>query len=409
MFRLSKRSSILVFLTILLLVFSTVQVTGNEDKNKEISLSQVEKAYNLIRENYVKPDSISKEELIRGAIEGMLKKLPDPHDKLFTKEGYQKFYRKVVRGNYVGVGVILDDKGKYISVMETFPYNPASQSGIKPRDLILEINGKSTAEMTYREARDTLRGKQGEEVKLKVKHPDGEKEEITLRKIPVQIPAVEHELLLDGKIGLIDVNYYREDVEWRVDAAINLLENDDLQGFILDLRNNGGGLLGPAIAIASRFVDSGLIMKYKKQKGEKKYTSEGNATPNLPLVVLINDRTASASETIAAAIRYHDMGVLAGRRSYGKQYGQNFFQLGGELYLRLSTLENFVPKVPQAGLKPDLKSPDYWKDIEIAIEWIKKHAGEKTPLKSSSKAREDVHREGSKVGSFGSAKSSHFG
>lgn len=158
MSRLSKRSSILVFLTILLLVFSTVQVTGNEDKHKEISLSQVEKAYRLIQENYVKPDSISKEELIRGAIEGMLKKLPDPHAELFTKEGYQKFYRKVVSGNYVGVGVVLDDIGKYINFMETFPYNPASQSGIKYRDVILEINGKYTADMTYREAGDTLGG-----------------------------------------------------------------------------------------------------------------------------------------------------------------------------------------------------------------------------------------------------------
>ena len=376
-----KRSSTLILLMTLVLVLSLPQVTAGEDKSAEISLSQLEKAYNLIQENYVKPESISKKELIMGAIEGMLEKLPDPHDELYTEEGYRKHFRKVVRGNYVGVGVILGDKGKHISVMETFPYNSASQKGVKPRDTILKIDGESTADMSYREAGDALRGKQGEEVKLKIRHLDGEKEEITLRKIPVQIPAVEHELLLGGKIGLIDVNYYREDVEWRVDAAISDLENDDLQGFILDLRNNGGGLLPPAIGVASRFVDSGLIQKFNKREEEKKYTSEGNATPNLPLVVLINDRTASASELIAAAIRYHDMGVLAGRRSYGKQYGQNFFQLDGNLYLRLSTMDGFVPEIPEAGLKPDLKSPDYWKDVEIAAEWIKKHAGEKTPLK----------------------------
>lgn len=170
-------------------------------------------------------------------------------------------------------------------------------------------------------------------------------------------------------------------MEWRVDAAINLLENDELQGFILDLRNNPDDLLKPAIGVVSRFADNGLITKFNKREEEKKYTSEGNATPNLPLVLLINDRTASASELVAAAIRYHDMGVLAGRKSYGNQYGENFFQLGGGLYLYLSTIDSFAPEVPKNEQKPDLKSPDYWKDVEIATEWIKKHAGEETPLK----------------------------
>lgn len=377
----SKRSSTLILLLALLLVLSTLQVTAEEGRSTEISFSQVKKAYNLIQENYVKPDSVPKKELIMGAIEGMLERLPDSYNELYTKESFRKGYKKVVRASYVGVGVVLGDKGKYISVTEAFPYNSASQKGIKPGDKILEIDGESTTGMTYQDARDALRGKQGEEVKLKIRHPDGEEKEITLRKIPVQIPAVEHELLQGGKIGLIDLNYYREDVEWRVGAAISDLENEDLQGFILDLRNNPGGLIAPAVAVASRFVDSGLIQKVRKQKGEKKYTSEGNSTPNLPLVVLINDRTASASEMIAAAIRYHDMGVLAGRRSSGKQTGQHFYQLGGGLYLRLSTMDEFTPRIPEDGLKPDLKSPDYWHDLKAATEWIKKHAGEKTPLK----------------------------
>lgn len=375
-----KKSSTLVLLMVLLLVLSTFQSTAGEDKSTEISILQVEKAYNLIQDNYVKPDSVSKKKLIMGAIEGMLEELPDSHNELYTKESYQEFYKKVVRSSYVGVGVVLGDTGKHISVMETFPYNSASQKGVKPGDKILEIDEKSTAEMTYRDAREALRGKQGEEVKLKIEHPNGKKEEITLRKIPVQISAVEHELLLDGRIGLIDLNYYREDVEWRVGSAISDMENDDLQGFILDLRNNRGGLLKPAIGVASRFVDTGLIQKFNKREAEKKYTSEGNSTPNLPLVVLINNRTASASELIAAAIRYHDMGILVGRKSFGKKYFQDFIQLDGGLYLRLSTIDEFTPKIPEEGLKPDLKSPDYWKDVEIATEWIKKHAGEKTPL-----------------------------
>lgn len=375
-----KKSSTLVLLMVLLLVLSTFQATTGEDKSTEISILQVEKAYNLIQDNYVKPDSVSKKKLIMGAIEGMLEELPDSYNELYTKESYQEFYKKVVRSSYVGVGVVLGDTGKHISVMETFPYNSASQKGVKPGDKILEIDEKSTAEMTYRDAREALRGKQGEEVKLKIEHPNGKKEEITLRKIPVQISAVEHELLLDGRIGLIDLNYYREDVEWRVGSAISDMENDDLQGFILDLRNNRGGLLKPAIGVASRFVDTGLIQKFNKREAEKKYTSEGNSTPNLPLVVLINNRTASASELIAAAIRYHDMGILVGRKSFGKKYFQDFIQLDGGLYLRLSTIDEFTPKIPEEGLKPDLKSPDYWKDVEIATEWIKKHAGEKTPL-----------------------------
>ncbi len=376
-----KKSSTLVLLMVLLLVLSTFQSTAGENQSTEISISQVEKAYNLIQENYVNPDSVSKKKLIMGAIEGMLEELPDSHNELYTKKSYQEFYKKVVRSSYVGVGVVLGDTGKHISVMETFPYNSASQKGVKPGDKILEIDGKSTAEMTYRDAREDLRGKQGEEVKLKIEHPNEKKEEITLRKIPVQIPAVEHELLLDGRIGLIDLNYYREDVEWRVGSAISDMENDNLQGFILDLRNNRGGLLKPAIGVASRFVDSGLIQKFNKREEEKKYTSEGNSTPNLPLVVLINNRTASASELIAAAIRYHDMGILVGRRSFGKKYFQDFIQLDGGLYLRLSTIDEFTPNIPEEGLKPDLKSPDYWKDVEIATEWIKKHSGEKTPLK----------------------------
>lgn len=170
-----KKSSTLVLLIVLLLVLSTLQAIAGEDKGTEISILQVEKAYHLIQENYVNPDSVSKKKLIMGAIEGMLEELPDSHNELYTKESYQEFYKKVVRSSYVGVGVVLGDTGKHISVMETFPYNSASQKGVKPGDKILEIDGKSTAEMTYRDAREDLRGKQGEEVKLKIEHPNEKK------------------------------------------------------------------------------------------------------------------------------------------------------------------------------------------------------------------------------------------
>ncbi len=380
MFPFSKRSSLLIFLVSFIIVLPAFGTNAGGEKKPVSKLEPVEKAYNLILERYVSPDSVEKRQLIIGAIEGMLEQLPDPHDQVYTEEGYKKHLRKVVRSNYFGVGVILGDRGKYVSVLETFPFNSAARNGVKPRDVILEIDGESTVEMNYREAGDLLRGEQEDEVTLKVKHPNGEREKITLRKIPVQIPAVEHELLRDGRIGLIDVNYFREDVEWRVNSAINELENEDLQGFILDLRNNRGGVLKYAFGVASKFVDSGIITKFHKKDRVKKYSTEGNATPNLPLVVLINERTASASELIAAAVRYHDMGVLAGRRSYGKQYGQSFFELEGDLYLALSTINNFFPEIPEAGLKPELKSPNYWKDVEIAKKWINKHAGEKTPL-----------------------------
>lgn len=371
-------------IAVILVLALSLQSYSEEGGATSKELNPVLEAYELILNRYYDPGSLNKEKLIQGAIEGMLDQLPDRYGAMYTKQGYKQ-YREKQDGNYVGLGMEVEKADERTRVIATFPDTPASRSGIGARDVILTVDGRSTKDMTFQETFDALSGKEGTEVKLQIKHPDGSQEGITLTREKITIPPVELKLL-EGEIALIDINLFNHQTPGQLKKGINQQREGKLQGYILDLRNNSGGWLNSAIEVASQFVDQGLITKTVGGNTTTEYESGGNNNPNLPLVVLINNGTASASELVAGAIQDHGMGVLVGRKSFGKGLVQTTHTLSGGLKIKLSTTKYLTPSgdnLNERGLTPDIKSEGQIQDLELAVRWIQEHRGQLMPIEAN--------------------------
>lgn len=377
-----RQKCALLTVLIITLTLSVFTCTA-KDQSKGKAIKPIEEAYRLILEEYYKPESIDREELIREAISGMLDHLPDKHNSVFTKKGYRD-YRESQEGTYVGVGMEIARKDDQIIVLATFPGTPAAKSILGPQYVIESVEGKPTSEMTFEEVSSSIKGEKGTTVRLRVKSPEGKEKSITLTRQKVNIPLVEFDYLSKEKIGLIDINRFNAGAAEELKRALKKSEKLDVQGFILDLRDNPGGSLNSAVEVGSYFVDEGLITTLvSPDKKDKKFKTKGNSIPNLPLVVMINDSSASASELVAGALRDHGMAVLVGRNSYGKGLVQTTHTVNDGFKIKLSTAEYITPaghKVQGKGLSPDIKSSKRGDDMDLAISWINSHRGQKMPL-----------------------------
>jgi len=377
-----KRLAYLLIPAILIMALS-IQSYPKDGTSIDEDLKPVLEAYELILNRYYDPESLSREKLIQGAIEGMLDQLPDRYDVMYTNQGYKQ-YREKQDGNYVGLGMEVEKSGDRIRVVATFPGTPASRSSIAPRDIILTVDGKSTKDMTFQETFDALGGEEGTEVELQIKHHDGSEETIALVRKKIIIPPVELELLDGERVALIDINLFNDETPNKLQESLKQLETKKLSGYIVDLRNNSGGWLNSAIEVASQFVDAGIITKTVGKDKVTEFDSRGNTIPNLPLVVLINKGTASASELVAGAIQDHEMGVLVGQNSFGKGLVQTIHTITGDLKIKLSTAKYLTPEgdsVNEKGLTPDIKTDQQNKDLDVAIRWIHERRGQLMPLK----------------------------
>jgi carboxyl-terminal processing protease len=377
----SRRKWILV-LPLALLVCFAIQAPGGNGQSVDKQLEPIQEAYRLILESYYLPESVDREELIKGAIEGMLEELPDDYNAVYSREEYAD-YRERQEGNYIGIGMEIEKSGDHVKVVSVFPDTPASRSGLNSGDTIISIDGEPTSKMTFQEAFEVLDGEKGTEVKVTVRRPEGEEVTITLTRTEIEITPVELILLEEVKVALVDINLFNRQTAPELRRALTKLRDSDIEGYVIDLRNNSGGWLNSALKVASQFVDSGLITKTVGPGGDREYSSRGNSNPNLPLVVLINSGTASASELVAGAIRDQGMGILVGRKSFGKGLVQTTHSVGRGLRVKISSSEYLTPsgeKLNEKGLSPDIESDDRSEDLDIAINWIEEHKGQLAPL-----------------------------
>lgn len=372
---------LLVVLFVPFLVITTPSGAQEDSAGSQDDLGPVLEAFKLIQERYYDPEALEKGELIQGAIEGMLEELPDNYNVVYDKEEYEE-YQKEIEGNYVGVGMEIAARGDAVEVVSRFPGTPAARSGIGPGDVILAVAGKSTEGMSVQDVSDEIKGKKGTEVTLRVEGSEGEPREVTLTRTKISIPPVELKFVADGEIALLDVNLFSRQTPEELEGRLKNLENGkELTGYILDLRNNSGGLLGSAVSVASEFVDEGLITELKSPNSSQEFESSGNDLPNLPLVVLINDGTASASELVAAAIRGNDMGILVGRDSFGKGLVQTTHEVSGGLKVKISSSRYLTPGgkgIPDEGLNPDIEASSRSDDLKTAVKWIEERHGKRS-------------------------------
>ncbi len=350
-------------------------------------LQPVQDVYRLIHTYYYRANEVSDDQLLHGALRGMIESLGDPYSTFFDPQEYQE-WQESLKGEYSGVGIEITIRDGKITVVSPLADTPAEAAGIQPGDWIKAVDGESTEGWTLEEASMHIRGEEGTEVVLTVQHRDGTVEDITIVRAHIHVKPIQSRYLDDEHVGYVRLLRFDFDTAGELGKALYSFPLEELKGVILDLRNNPGGLLSAAVEVASFFLDKGKLVVSTKGPsfGTKRYYSSGNGFPDLPLAVLVNEGTASASEIVAGAIQDHGVGVLIGEKTFGKGVIQEFVsRLSDGSAIKLTVGEYFTPKgrpVQDVGLTPDIEvegAGTTGEDdpcIKAALDWIESQARE---------------------------------
>jgi carboxyl-terminal processing protease len=324
--------------------------------------------FNRVKANYV--ERVDDKTLIKGAIQGMLTSL-DPHSSYVDALDFENM-RILTEGNYGGLGLTVSMEDGAIKVVAPQEDTPAARAGVKAGDYITHIDGKLVFGGSLDEAVGAMRGKPGTRVGLTLVRPGQTKPlEVSLtREVIVQRPV---KWEVRGQVGYININTFSEQTGADTRAAIMAIDKAlgrKPLGYVVDLRDNGGGLLSQAIEVSDAFLDRGEIVSQRGRERadiERYYARPGDDARGLPIVVLTNAGSASASEIVAGALQDHHRAVVMGTRSFGKGSVQTLIPLGPETQLRLTTARYYTPSgksVQEGGIEPDIivpqiSDPDY--------------------------------------------------
>jgi carboxyl-terminal processing protease len=330
-------------------------------------------AVEKVETNYVRP--VTRRELLESALEGMLQKL-DQHSS-YINTGELRQFRRQIEGKFGGIGiqVEVDADASHLRVLAPMVGTPAYEAGILAGDVILEIDGRPAEGMNPDKAIEVLTGRPGTDVKLTVVHEGSEDPEtVTITRAIIEIPSVlgdrrkpddQWELLIDKdkKIGYIRITAFNEHTADELKKILDQLKDVGPRGLIIDLRDDPGGLLSCAVEISDMFLEKGEIVSTKGRNFlPRKYEAhKDSAFEDLPIVVLINQNTASAAEILAAALQDHKRAAIVGQRSYGKGSVQNVIDLdGGNSLLKLTVASYYRPSGENIHRFPGAKPSDKW-------------------------------------------------
>ena len=312
-----------------------------------------------IKAAYVEP--VDDKTLLENAIKGMLSNL-DPHSAYLGPEDFQEL-QESTSGEFGGLGIEVGMEDGFVKVVSPIDDTPASRAGIEAGDLIVKINGAPTRGQTMTEAVDKMRGKIGEKITLTLVRDGGTPFDVTLARAVIQVKSVKSQLLEDG-YGYIRITQFQVKTGEEVGKALAKLRKDNgkkLSGVILDLRNNPGGVLQSAVEVADHFLTKGLIVYTKGRiaNSELRFSADpADASEGVPLVVLINGGSASASEIVAGALQDQKRGVLMGTDSFGKGSVQTVLPLNNDRALKITTALYYTPNgrsIQAQGIVPDIE------------------------------------------------------
>jgi carboxyl-terminal processing protease len=329
----------------------------NADTYRQLDLFG--EVFERVRANYV--DKVSDKQLIEAAINGMLSSL-DPHSNYMDAKNFNAMEVEV-KGEFGGLGIEVTMAKGVIKVISPIDGTPAAKAGIKPGDLILKIDNEPIIGMSLNDAVAKMRGPIGSPIRLTIQRGNAQPFEVTIDRAIIKVPSVRSELLT-GNIGYIRISSFSEQTDSGVhDAFAKLRKESDnkLSGIVLDLRNNPGGLLDQAIAVVNDFVSRGEIVSTRGRRPEdaQRYDAKPgkDISGGMPMVVLINGGSASASEIVAGALQDHHRAVLMGTRSFGKGSVQTIIQLPGQGAMRLTTARYYTPSgrsIQARGIEPNI-------------------------------------------------------
>ena len=371
-----KAKTVLIILMLAAVVavsFGTGWIVGNRPSPQQ-SLGVISQVWDLIYEDYVDKDQLDAEALAQGAIRGMVEALDDPYTAYLDPADYELSQRGL-EGKFEGIGAHVADREGQAVVIAPVAGSPAEAAGVRAGDIILEVDGQSTAGMSLVEVVMLVRGPRGTTVVISVLHEDEtEPEVIEIVRAEIELPSVHFEMMED--IAYIEVTHFTERTGQELYPVV-AEANQQASGIILDLRSNPGGLLSTVVAAASVFLDEGVVADIVDNEGNHQVFEvvPVGTTSDLPLVVLVNQYSASGSEVLAGALQDHGRAVLAGEQTFGKGSANKLHPLGDGSALYLTDSRWFTPggrPIEGEGLLPDyqldLEDVD---PVQWAIDYLK--------------------------------------
>lgn len=343
---------------------TTARANDSDDTYRQLTLFG--DVFQRVRANYV--ESVTDEDLIEAAINGMLTSL-DPHSTYLPDDNFKKVQQQTT-GKFGGLGIEVTMENGFLKVVSPIDDTPAFDAGLQPEDLILTVDDESIVGITLSEAVEKLRGPIGSEVNITVQRADDEPFDVAIIRDEIKIRSVRSRLYED--IGYIRITTFSEQTSPGLKKAVEELTEEaenGLTGIVLDLRNNPGGLLSEAIKVTDAFLERGEIVSTRGRDNsdiQHAYARPGDITNGLPVVVLINSGSASASEIVAGALKDHRRAILMGTRSFGKGSVQSIMPMPGHGAIRLTTARYYTPSgvsIQAKGIAPD---------IEVALARIEK-------------------------------------
>lgn len=326
-------------------------VTGNGQE-------RVDEAWEVIFENYVDGDALDPDQLSEAAIRGMLEAIDDPYTSYLNAEDYE-LSRSSFDGELGGIGAQVGVRDGKLMIIAPIADSPAEKAGIRAGDIIMEVDGEPTSEMSHAEAILKIRGQKGTKVTLLILHQgEAEPVEIEITRYTIKVPTVHFEMIEDA--AHITISYFSERTAEEMIDVMADLDMEEATGIILDLRGNPGGLLDTVIRVTSFFLEEGVVVKVKDAQG---MVTEYPVKPvdqvtGLPMVVLVDGFSASGSEVLAGALQDYDRATVAGNVTFGKGSVNRFYQLkdGSGLYITIARwLTPLGRPIEGEGLVPDIE------------------------------------------------------
>ena len=338
---------------------SSVRATAGDPADLQESIRTFTRVVAVVQQKYAEPIDTDKA-IYNGAIPGMLREL-DPHTVFFDARQFA-VQREDQQGKYYGVGMQVAPRDNHTVVMAPFVGSPAYRAGIRPGDVILKVDGKPCDGLTTPEVADMLKGPKGTTVHIGIgREGNAQPLEFTVTRDEIPRHGVDNPLIVRPGIGYVRVAQFNETTDRELADALQQLDYANLKGMILDLRNNPGGLLNEGVAVADMFLDKNqlIVSHHGRASAERRYYAlKGNGGVRVPLVVLINGQSASASEIVAGAIQDHDRGLIVGETSFGKGLVQTVFQLSEHTGLFLTTARYYTPS--GRLIQRDYKTTSLW-------------------------------------------------
>lgn len=361
--------------------------TVMSDPEKEVDISLLWSVWRLLNKNYIEPDQLKMNTMVFGAVSGMVSAVGDPYT-LFMTPTDNKQFQDTLSGTLEGIGAQLEMQNGQVIVVAPLKGSPAEKAGILPRDVIVKVGDKDVADMKLEEVVSMIRGQKGTPVTITVLHDKARQvTTMTMTRDAIHVPSVESKLIKtthSGSVAYVALNQFGNDSIVELRSALQAMPLKDVKGVVLDLRFNGGGYLEGAVDLVSMFVADGKVVSVERRGGstEEHFVKGGTLVPEkLPVAVIINGGSASASEITAGALQDHKRAKIIGTQSFGKGTVQEVIDLPGGSSLRVTIARWLTPgghDLGKKGVTPDLvvdrtveqfqanKDPQ----LDTAVEWV---------------------------------------